>query len=232
MKIKNEKEIFDLYVEKDNDLREVLKTPFIQENDGRVWASEGHILIMINQECLSGEYQTNSIGNKLPVRESNTDIPFRVSDLQDALDRCPQEPEIKIAYNVIECPECEGKGKVETEYLADSDNEYYTISGECPICDGERTIEEEVEIPTGRMVPKKDSYINLGKGYFDWRHFETIIKTCKMLDIDNVRLVRTGKKSLSIIEISKDIHVGFMPMYHDDDKKARKSAIKVKVARI
>lgn len=98
MKIKNEKDIFDLYVEKDNDLRDTLKTPFIQESDGRVWASEGHILIMVNQECISGEYKTLDLGSKIHVREYNCDYPLSVSDLQDALDRCPQEDEILITY--------------------------------------------------------------------------------------------------------------------------------------
>lgn len=230
MKIKNEKEIFDLYVEKDNDLREVLKKPFIQETDGRVWASEGHILIMVNQECVSGKYEIGSLGNKLPVREYNTDIPLRVSDLQDAINRCPQEPEVKITYKVVECPECEGTGTVEAEYRADYDDDDYMISGTCPICDGEGTIEEEIENPTGRMVPKKDSIIKLGKGYFNWHHFETITKTCKMLDIENIRLVRTHKDNMSIIELSKDIHVGFMPMYLSDEEgeKLKKGAIKVK----
>ena len=79
MKLNNEKEIFDLYVEKDTDLRQTLKEPFIQENDGRVWASEGHILIMVNQECVSGEYKTQDLGSKIPVREYNCDCPFSVS---------------------------------------------------------------------------------------------------------------------------------------------------------
>lgn len=104
------------------------------------------------------------------------------------------------------------------------------ISGTCPICDGEGTIEEEIENPTGRMVPKKDSIIKFGKGYFNWHHFETIIKTCKMLDIENIRLVRTHKDNMSIIELSKDIHVGFMPLYLSDKEgeKLKKGAIKVK----
>lgn len=230
MKIKNEKEIFDLYVEDEYALRDTLKTPFIQENDGRIWASEGHIVIMVNQECVSGEYKTQDLGSKIPVRDYNCDFPLSISDLQDALDRCPQEPEMKIKYNVVQCPECDGDGEVDTDYYADSDGEYYTISGTCPICDGEGTIEEEEKEPTGNMIPKEDSIIKLGKGYFKWHHFRTIIKTCKMLDIKQIRLVRTHETEMSILELSKDIHIGFMPMYVNDEDglKIKKRAISVK----
>lgn len=228
MKIKNENEIFDLYVEGENALRDTLKTPFIQENDGRVWASDGHILIMVNSECVSGKYETRNLGSKIPVREYNCDESLLVSDLQDALKRCPQEPEMKIKYNVVQCPECDGDGEVDADYYADSDGEYYTISGTCPICDGEGTIEEEEREPTGNMIPKEDSIIKFGKGYFKWWYIDTIIETCEILKIEKIKLVRTSIFELSIIELSRDIHIGIMPMYLDGVEDRKKSAIKVK----
>lgn len=230
MKIKNEKEIFDLYVEDEYALRDTLKTPFIQESDGRVWASEGHIVIMVNQECVSGEYKTQDLGSKIPVRDYNCDFPLSISDLQNALDRCPQEDEVLITYKEVKCPECDGTGEVEAEYRADYDDEDYEIVGRCPICDGSGKIDEEVRIPTGKKIPQEDSIIKLGKGYFKWHHFRTIIKTCKMLDIKQIRLVRTHETEMSILELSKDIHIGFMPMYVDneDGVKIKKGAISVK----
>ena len=230
MKIKNEKEIFDLYVEDEYALRDTLKTPFIQENDGRVWASEGHIVIMVNQECVSGEYKTQDLGSKIPVRDYNCDFPLSISDLQNALDRCPQEDEVLITYKEVKCPECDGTGEVEAEYRADYDDEDYEIVGSCPICDGSGTIDEEVRTPTGKKIPQEDSIIKLGKGYFKWHHFRTIIKTCKMLDIKQIRLVRTHETEMSILELSKDIHIGFMPMYVDNEEglKIKKRAISVK----
>lgn len=230
MKIKNEKEIFDLYVEDEYALRDTLKTPFVQESDGRVWASEGHIVIMVNQECVSGEYKTQDLGSKIPVRDYNCDFPLSISDLQNALDRCPQEDEVLITYKEVKCPECDGTGEVEAEYRADYDDEDYEIVGSCPICDGSGTIDEEVRTPTGKKIPQEDSIIKLGKGYFKWHHFRTIIKTCKMLDIKQIRLVRTHETEMSILELSKDIHIGFMPMYVDNEEglKIKKRAISVK----
>lgn len=102
--------------------------------------------------------------------------------------------------------------------------------GSCPICDGSGNIDEEVRTPTGKKIPQEDSIIKLGKGYFKWHHFRTIIKTCKMLDIEQIRLVRTHETEMSILELSKDIHIGFMPMYVDDEDgiKIKKRAISVK----
>lgn len=230
MKLNNEKEIFDLYVEDEYALRDTLKTPFIQESDGRVWASEGHIVIMVNQECVSGEYKTQDLGSKIPVRDYNCDFPLSISDLQNALDRCPQEDEVLITYKEVKCPECDGTGEVEAEYRADYDDEDYEIVGSCPICDGSGKIDEEVRTPTGKKIPQEDSIIKLGKGYFKWHHFRTIIKTCKMLDIKQIRIVRTHETEMSILEPSKDIHIGFMPMYVDneDGVKIKKRAISVK----
>ena len=106
MKIKNENEILGLFVEEENSLRYNLKTPFIDKNDGRVWATDGHVLIMVNSECVSGKYETRDLGSKIPVREYNCDESLLISDLQDAIKKCPQEPEMKIKYNVVQCSEC------------------------------------------------------------------------------------------------------------------------------
>ena len=227
MKIKNEKEIFGLFVEDENGLRYKLKTPFVDKYDGRVWATDGHALIMVNPECVSGKYETRDMGGKIPVREYNCDESLLVSDLQDALKRCPQEPEMKIKYNVVRCPECNGSGEVDVEYYADSDGKYYTISGTCPICDGEGTIEEEEREPTGNMIPKEDILINFGEGYFKWRVINTIIEACEKLKIEEIRLVRTSSTELSLIELSKDIHIAIMPMLLDGAEDRKKSAIEV-----
>lgn len=230
MKIKNEKEIFDLYVKKDDALRSILKEPFIHENDGRVWASEGRIMIMVNQKCVSGSYKTNNIGSDLPTRDYNCDFPLSVSDLQDALDRCPKEDEVIITNKKGKCTECDGYGEVDADYYADSNGKYYTISVTCPICDGEGTIEKEEREPTGKKIPQEDSNIKLGKGIFRWYYIRIIIKTCEMLDIEQIRLVRTHETEMSMLELSKDIHIALMPMYVSDLEgvEIKKRAISVK----
>ena len=227
MKIKNENEILGLFVEEENGLRYNLKTPFIDKNDGRVWATDGHVLIMVNSECVSGKYETRDLGSKIPVREYNCDESLLVSDLEDAIKKCPQEPEMKIKHNVVQCPECNGEGEIHAAYYADSDGEFYTVSATCPICDGEGTIEEEEREPTGNMIPKDDSLIKFGEGYFNWRLINSIIETCEISKIEKIRLVRTSISELSIVELSKDIHIGIMPMRLNGIRDRKKSAIEV-----
>ena len=230
MKIKNEKEIFDLFVEEEDSMRDVLKTPFIPEHDGRVWASDSYILIMVNPDCVLGKYEMiKDFGRDLPVREYNCNKPLLVSDLQDALKRCPQEPEMKIkSVEVVECPECKGTGVVTAAYEADYDNHLYDIDVDCPICDGEGTIEKEELEPTGNMIPKEGSLIKLGKSYFKWYYIDTIIETCKILKIEKIKLVRTSTTWMNIFELSSDIHICLMPMFDNGRDKRFKSAIEVK----
>ena len=227
MKIKNENEILGLFVEEENGLRYNLKTPFIDKNDGRVWATDGHVLIMVNSECVSGKYETRDLGSKIPVREYNCDELLLVSDLEDAIKKCPQEAEMKIKHNVVQCPECNGEGEIHAAYYADSDGEFYTVSATCPICDGEGTIEEEEREPTGNMIPKDDSLIKFGEGYFKWQIINSIIEACEISKIEKIRLVRTSISELTIVELSKDIHIGIMPMRLNGIGDRKKSAIEV-----
>lgn len=232
MKIKNEKEIFDLFVDDEDSMRDVLKTPFIPEHDGRVWAADGFVLIMVNPDCVSGKYETVDFGRNLPVREYNCDKPLLVSDLQDALKRCPQEPEMKTKRKkVVRCPECDGTGRVTACYEADYDDHLYDIDVDCPICDGEGTIEEEVKEPTGNMIPKEGSLIKLGKTYFKWYYIDTIIETCKILKIEKIKLVRTDCSWINIFELSSDIHICLMPVFDNGRDKRFKSVIEVKFAK-
>ena len=218
MKIKNEKELFALYVKEDA-FRPILSAPFIQKTDGRVWASDSTMLILVNKACVRRKYETTTlIGNDLKVRDYNTDIPLTVSQLQAALDRCPQVPEMKVSYNYIKCPECGGKGHVDVEYLADYDGKMYDLEAVCPICDGEGSIERKDKVPTGRTVPHDDWHIRLGEGNFLWPRIDTVIKTCRLLGIENLRLLRTDYREMSIIELSEDIHVAVMPARIENEK--------------
>ena len=213
MKIKNEKEIFDLFVADKDEFRDILKTPFINEHDGRVWATDGYVLIAVKPDCVSRKYETSDYGRGMHLGVTNCDEFLSVSDLRDALRRCPQEPEMKIkSKKVVRCPECEGTGVVTAEYEADYDDHVYEIEVDCPICDGEGTIKEEVKEPTGNSFPTKDSIIKLGKGYFRCLRIDKIIKACEMLKIDKIKLVRISTTDPSTFELDKDVNICVMPI--------------------
>lgn len=230
MKIKNEKELLDLFVADKDEFKDILKTPFIQEDDGRVWATDGYVLIMVNPYFVSGKYEIRDFGRRMHLSVTNCDEFLSVSDLQDALKRCPQEPEMKIkSVKTVRCPECEGTGVVTAEYEADYDDHVYEIEVDCPICDGEGTIEEEVKEPTGNSFPTKDSIIKIGKGYFRCLRIYKIIKACEMLKIEKIKLVRTSTTDPNTFELDKDIHICVMPMDSGAlSEEEKKSAIEVK----
>lgn len=229
--IKNEQELFDLFVEEKNSMRPTLETPFIEENDKRVWASEGHILIMVNKECVTGEYEVRKMGNNLPVRDFNCNYDIPISELEKAIEKCPKEPEVLISYKEKKCPECDGKGEVETEYYADYDNKYHDISGECPICGGLGTINEEIKTNTGKMITKEDSVIEINRVYLKYIYIETLIKGCKMLEIDNVKLLRVSHNNINIFALNDDIHIVLMPLYlgEEEDRERREEAVKLEL---
>lgn len=230
MKIKNEKEIFDLFVADKDSFRDALKTPFIEKNDGRVMASDGFIVIFVNAKSVSCKYDIRDYSIVINTREYNCDKPLLVSDLRDALRRCPQEPEMKIkSVKTVRCPECDGTGRVTAGYEADYDDNVYDIEVDCPICDGEGTIEEEVKEPTGNSFPSEDSIIKLGKGYFRCRRIDKIIKACEMLKSGIIKLVRTDSAFPSTFELDKDIHICVMPLNSGAlSEQEKKSAINVK----
>ena len=88
--------------------------------------------------------------------------------------------------------------------------------------------EEEEREPTGNMIPKDDSLIKFGEGYFRWQIINSIIEACEISKIEKIRLVRTSISELSLIELSKDIHIAIMPMLLDGAEDRKKSAIEVK----
>ena len=65
MKIKNEKEALQMFCEEENDYRDKFKKPFVNEKDGgRIWATNGHILLMDDPKltrCKYTEFSQNRL---------------------------------------------------------------------------------------------------------------------------------------------------------------------------
>ena len=53
-------------------------------------------------------------------------------------------------------------------------------------------------------------------------------EACEKLKIEEIKLVRTSSTELSVVELSKDIHIAIMPMLLDGAEDRKKSAIEVK----
>lgn len=57
--------------------------------------------------------------------------------------------------------------------------------------------------------------------------YQNLSEACEKLKIEEIRLVRTSTSTLSVVELSKDIHIAIMPIYVYDDEDRKKSAIEV-----
>lgn len=218
MKIEKEKELFDMFVEKDNPLRTKFNKPFIDGTDRRVWATDGHLLLMVSPECVSDEYKVMHLKDKLNVKDYTCKHEISVKELEEAIEKCPKEEQVIISYKEKTCPECDGKGTVDADYRADYDNNYYELEADCPICGGEGTIEEEIETKTGKVKPQEDSVIRIGEGYFFNRYIQLIIKACEILSIDKICMLKNHRTAMSLFALNDDVHLVMMPLYMEKEE--------------
>lgn len=92
MKIKNEKELLGLFVEKD--YRERFTRPFLNEyyDVPKVWATNRQVLIVVRKDCLTGEYPKENAQIR-GLEERNFYSVVTKQALQDALGKCEQVEE-------------------------------------------------------------------------------------------------------------------------------------------
>ena len=150
MKIKKEKQALQMFCD-NNALRETYNSPFFNEADnGRLMATEGHMLIIVDPKLLRGKYKKFS--QRLPDFDFNrcdTNITVPFAAIEDAYNKFELIPE-KVTRDgqSSECPECDGSGQVEYEYT-DSNGDTHYKECDCPICMGMHLIKVP---PTSRRM--------------------------------------------------------------------------------
>lgn len=83
MRIKNEKELLELFVAEDYPAR--FARPFLNEYYAdQVWATNSHILIIVMKDCLTGEYPKDKI---------------QMPDLEELIRLNQYQKEDEITYN-------------------------------------------------------------------------------------------------------------------------------------
>lgn len=104
MKIKNEKELLGLFVEKD--YRERFTRPFLNEyyDVPKVWATNRQVLIVVRKDCLTGEYPKENAQIR-GLEERNFYSVVTKQALQDALCKCEQVEEEVVTGKMIANPE-------------------------------------------------------------------------------------------------------------------------------
>ena len=198
----NEKELFDLFVDADNDLRPMYAKPYLK--DGYVHAVNGYRLIRIKAEMLNGKYEPTD-KMKLAIPNDNCDYLITVKDIEKALASVPQEEETIRIGEDVECTECGGSGKVDWEYI-DRNGKFYEYQYDCPVCDGTGYAEEAQEKKTGKMIPCWTSSIGFGNMCIMTYHAQTLLEAMKIIGVTEVHLVAQGN-NISVFKIDENIQV-------------------------
>lgn len=199
--MKNERELLMLFYDSDNS-REVLRQPFLQ--DGKVCASDGHVLIRIDSSLCEGSYDEKP-GGLTPPRTASvvptvtTDIAVTRQQIERALEQAPEERN-------RECPECEGNGDVTWEYR-DRYYQKYTMEETCPVCDGSGTVDDYTVI--------KYQFTFCGKP-FSYHYVKTLLAAMSWLDIDTIRLVNADAQPMLFKPENMDVEILLMPQIRDD----------------
>lgn len=207
--MENEKYLLDLYVlSSKSEYRENIKVPFRQ--NGRVCATDGHMLIRIAESLCEKEYTDMPNGLK-PVNTSavipkpNMCETITARMLNRALKKAPEEKNRC-------CPECNGDGTVEYEYR-DRYGNTYTTEEDCPVCGG-----------TGQMIeytPSKYQFTLYGQSLC-YNHLKMLLRTMAYLKTDSLRLRHIKKGDDDSMAIlfdveGKDIEILAMPQLRDKD---------------
>lgn len=192
MKIKNEKELFELVCYKDAKKPEFHK-PFLNKEDGNVWATDGRILLIIKPDCLEQKYKIESFEIILETKGCAQSTVL-LEDIEKALDECPQE-EITTHRT---CDECDNSGYVRWIYQG-SDGEQYEEDFECPVCNGS-CLETK---GTGKFHADPYSVIKIGEAYFLAEYIEKLKKAMQLLNQNKAVLTGNSTQGANVFETGK-----------------------------
>jgi hypothetical protein len=198
--------LFSLYIGKD-DVREVMQSPWLDEKNGKVMASNGRHFLAISKEATVGEFPTRRMfassieGTRLGR--------ISVAALKEALGKLPQEDEYITTYEGRDCEECEGTGMVTVEYRS-KDGDEYDIECDCPICEGTGWKEQPRIEKTGRTIPAADATININGYYMAWNYIDTLCQACALVGVDSVDCFTSNITDLLTFRLTDNICVGIM----------------------
>ena len=189
MKIKNEKELFELVCDTATATAKYHK-PFLNNEDGNVWATDGRILLIIKPERLEQKYAEDSLKVSAYVWESTPKV-VCLEAIEKALRECPK---VGITTNDI-CKECDGVGYVRWIYQG-ADHTQYEEDFECPVCHA-----VDIERGTEKFHTDHSCVIKLGEAYFLAEYIEKLKKAMKLLNQDKAVLTANSPQGANVFEV-------------------------------
>lgn len=207
MKIKNEKELFELVCDTDAENAKYHK-PFLNKEDGNVWATDGRISLIINPECLAQKYRTDSQKIGLDSKECVRRV-VRLGSIEKALQSCPK---IKIKAKAT-CDECAGSGHVRWIYKR-TNGEEYENAFECPICHGDGLVSEYAA-----QLYDPYSFIGLGEACFLAKYIEKLKRAMQLLNQEKAVLTTNSRQGISTLEMA-NAKIKFVPHFYAIDRRS------------
>lgn len=198
--------LFLLYINKD-EVREALRSPWLDERNDKVMASNGQHLLAISKETTVGEFPTRRM--LAPITEGTRLGRIPVAALKEALGKLPQEDEYITTYEGRDCEECEGTGMVTAEYRS-KDGDEYCIECDCPICEGSGWKEQPRKEKTGRTIPVALTTININGYHMAWNYIDTLCQACALVEVDSIDCFTTNMPNLLTFRLTDNICVGIM----------------------
>lgn len=207
MKIKNEKEALQMFCEEENDYRDKFKKPFVNEKDGgRIWATNGYILLMVDPKLTRCKYTAFS-QNRLNVGEVNTDRQIKFSEIDKAYMKFKLVEEVKSETgDDIECKDCDGEGEVEYSYHARNGRTYYETH-ECPICQGTGVVPDCKMIPTGKMLLPRYTYYKFGEATFDAATVMQAVKGLRKMGFESMTHRVSSERGINLFSVAEGIEL-------------------------
>lgn len=205
MKIKNEKELFELVCDTDADCAKYHK-PFLNKEDGNVWATDGEILLIISPERLEQKYAEDSLKVTLCVWGSEPKV-VRLEAIEKALQACPM---VEKTITTI-CDECGGNGEVWWTYK-DKHGERHDKDWDCPICYGSGIKSRG----TGQFHADPSFLIELGESYFSAAHIEKLKRCMRLLDSDYALLKANSPHGVSVFQ-TDNAKIMLMPHFISEE---------------
>lgn len=215
--MKNWNDIFDLYVGKDDDMKDWKKRPFVNF-DGNVWATDGHAAIIVDP-CICGiTAVVDNHKTEIPeLMEPDKWLFVSYGDLQHAVDMCGTEEVMK--ETEVVCPECDGDGEVTWEYDAFKVYEKYEKEFECPVCEGEGKIWKLM--PTGQIETSRHNGLKIGEAFFQAWQMARVLRTMRLLEAETLIIASEPKKwhaTMFQIKGVPGVTIMQMPMVDPDPK--------------
>jgi len=184
-KISNEKELFELFCDKDNCFG-LYQEPFLDIDHNEVWAINGYKGVAVKAELVSGKYHkrklTKNIGFGTPCNAKVT-----LKAIKDALAKLPMVEEEDMED--VDCDECDGSGEVECEYI-DNNGVTHEVTADCPICFGSGYVGAPKK--TGKMIADFSTPIKLGEAYFMGYMLDILAQSMELLGLETLTMTHHG----------------------------------------